>query len=154
MSDLTRRHLVGTCAFRLMPHDELADAPSRLTLTRVGDEGVVLSYEWTHAESGKQAGSLLVGGVDEDGVIEASWFDTFHHQPKLMTFTGRREGAVTKLSGEWAPGWGWMIEFDIADAEVAMTMCNVIPESARDMMPEGSGELQAGPYEVMVARWN
>ncbi|CCI52935.1 hypothetical protein BN13_250023 [Nostocoides jenkinsii Ben 74] len=37
------RTLSGTCAFRLMPTDELADAPSTATLNRIGAQGFTLA---------------------------------------------------------------------------------------------------------------
>lgn len=147
------RTLSGTCAFRLMPTDELADAPSSATLNRIGAQGFTLAYSWVHAADGAQRGTILVGGTGPEGEVEASWFDTWHQQPGLMHFTGERAGDRLDLRGTYLGEWGWTVSLDLAGDTVAMTMCNVVPESALADLPPDAPAMSAGPYDVMVARW-
>ena len=64
---ITTQSLTGTCAFRLMPVDPLADGPSSALVTRVGEQGFTLHYTWVHPADGEQRGVLLVGGVGGTG---------------------------------------------------------------------------------------
>ncbi len=144
--------LSGTCAFRLMPSDELADAPSTAVLTRLG-AGFSLSYSWFHPLDGEQRGGLVVGGPAADGSVEASWFDTWHQQPGLMTLTGLSNDGRVELAATYAEEWGWTISLAVAEGEASMTMCNVVPESALAQLPPDAPPVGAGPYDVMVALW-
>jgi hypothetical protein len=130
----------GTCAFRLMPTDELADAPSTLNVTRAAaGRATVLSYTWTHPEDGDQAGTLLVGTPDDEGLLTAAWVDSWH-QPAVGLLTGH-DGTV---GYEYAPGWRWEVDITVDGTTVSMVMRNVVPE--------GQGD-PAGPYDVMRASW-
>lgn len=144
--------LTGTCAFRLMPSDELADAPSSAAVARLGT-GLSIAYSWHHAVDGEQRGALVIGGPDERGSVEASWFDSWHQQPGLMTLPGRRVDDRIELTGTYAEEWGWTITIGLSDSEVSMTMCNVIPASALADRSPDKPAVEAGPYDVMVARW-
>lgn len=163
MRDIDSSDLAGSCAFRLLPGDDLTEAASSASVARVGAEGVLVSYRWSHPSDGEQQGALLVGGRAEDGRVEAAWFDTWHQQPGLMTLVGERDGSVTDLRGSYAPQWGWTIRLELRDAAevdpaaagavVSLTMCNVVPESACDGEPGETPAMSPGPYEVMVAEW-
>lgn len=153
--------LSGTCAFRLMPSDTLADAPSTAAVAPLGG-GVSLAYTWTHPLDGEQQGGLVVGAPDEQGRVgrpdeqgrvEAAWFDTWHQQPGLMILLGREEEDRVELAATYAEEWGWTIALDLTDDHAAMTMCNVVPASALEQLPPDAPPVEAGPYDVMVARW-
>ncbi|HMQ64989.1 MAG TPA: hypothetical protein PJ992_01770 [Arachnia sp.] len=149
---ITTQSLTGTCAFRLMPVDPLADGPSSALVTRVGEQGFTLHYTWVHPADGEQRGVLLVGGVGEDGVVEASLLDTWHQQPGLMQLTGTRDGSRVDLSAPYMEEWAWEVSVELGD-DVSMTMRNVVPESALAMLPPDSPPMSAGPYDAMVAVW-
>lgn len=156
----------GTCAFRLMPDDAMTTAESRVALTRIGPVVVSLAYEWIHPDDGPQQGVLLVGGGPEGQgpddadasaeqvAITVAWADSWHQQPGLRTLHGTRAGGHLDVSATYAGDWGWTVELDGLDAAgeapITMVMRNVVPESARDMLPEGA---QTGAYDVMLARW-
>lgn len=140
----------GTCAFRLMPTDELVDGPATASVRPLGDQYVV-DYTWTHPDDGPQAGHLLVGAPEESGQITAAWGDTWHQKPGIMTLTGTRDGDVIKLAASYMGDWGWEIDLTGLDATPSMIMRNVVPESALSMAPPGV-EVAAGPYDVMVLR--
>ncbi|MDO5535803.1 MAG: hypothetical protein Q4F65_14280 [Propionibacteriaceae bacterium] len=144
--------LTGTCAFRLMPHDDLADAPSTAHVTPLG-AGLALTYTWTHPSDGAQRGGLVIGAPDDEGRLEAAWFDSWHQQPALMTLPGRRDGDRIELSGTYLEEWGWTITLDLSSDGATMTMCNVVPASALSQLPPDAPPTEAGPYDVMVARW-
>ena len=80
--------LTGTCAFRLMPLDPLAEGPSSAAVTFVGESGFTLHYTWVHPADGEQSGVVLVGGPDDAGAVEGALFDTWHQQPGLMSLRG------------------------------------------------------------------
>ena len=143
----------GSCAFRLMPADDLADAPSAAALSHLGTEGLVLTYRWSHPTDGSQEGAVLVGPGEADGELEAAWADTWHQARGLMHLTGTRTGSRVLLVGRYAGDWGWEVELDEGAGRLAMTMRNVVPESAAGDPSPGGGRLDAGPYDVMRARW-
>lgn len=147
--------LEGTCAFRLMPHDELTEGPSSARLRRVGPTQLALSYTWTHPVDGPQQGLVLVGGPGDDGdAITAAWADSWHQQPGLMTLTGTRTGDGFDVAATYAAEFGWEISLHTKEpGETTMTMLHVVPESALASAPADGPPMSAGPYEVMVARW-
>lgn len=145
--------LHGTCAFRMMPTDSLEQAPSTACAVRLGEQGLALSYTWSHPNDGEQHGSVLLGGDGEHGLVEASWFDTWHQQPTLMRLQGSRRDSRVEVMGTYEQEWGWSISVDLAADTATMTMCNVVPESALAQLPADSPPMSAGPYEVMVATW-
>lgn len=139
-----RRSWTGSCAFRLMPTDDLVAAPSTVLV----DDGAmgrasVLSYAWSHPDDGLQAGTLVIGVPAETGVVTASWVDSWH-QPDLVLLTGSERGATRSVGYEYAPGWRWEIDVTLDGSTVSMVMRNVVPE--------GQGG-PAGPYDVMQATW-
>lgn len=141
-TDEPHRRLTGTCAFRLMPTDDLAAAPSTLSVDAAAGGAQLLTYTWLHPEDGEQAGSLLLGTPSADGGVTAAWTDTWH-QRDLTLLTGETRGPVATVGYDYAPGWRWEIDLDLA-AAVAMVMRNVVPEGE---------EGPTGPYDVMRARW-
>lgn len=147
------RSLTGTCAFRLLPADDLVTAPSAATLADLGAQGRSLTYAWRHPSDGEQHGALVIGAAGEDGQVEAAWFDTWHQQPGLMRLTGTGAPRQISLRGTYAEEWGWTVTIEADDTAVRMTMGNVIPESALAQAPEGSPPMSAGPYDVMIAEW-
>lgn len=70
-----------------------------------------------------------------------------------MTLPGRRVDDRIELTGTYAEEWGWTITIGLSDSEVSMTMCNVIPASALADRSPDKPAVEAGPYDVMVARW-
>ena len=142
--DAARRTLAGTCAFRLVPTDELADAPSTLVLDEVArGRATLLTYTWTHPDDGDQTGTLLLGVPADDGTVTASWVDSWH-QPDVALLTGTGHGTSRSLGYDYAPGWRWEVDVAVDEATVSMVMRNVAPE--------GQGG-PAGPYDVMRASW-
>jgi hypothetical protein len=129
----------GTCAFRLMPAYELAVAPSMLSVSHgAAGRAALLTYTWVHPHDGEQAGTLMLGTPDDDGLLTGAWVDSWH-QPTVVLLTGR-DGTV---GYDYAPGWRWEVDLELAGA-VGMVMRNVVPEGE---------DGPAGPYDVMRARW-
>jgi len=151
--DTRQPDLHGTCAFRLMPDDALAEGPSSASVTTVGEQGFTLHYTWAHPSDGEQRGVVLVGGTDDAGAVEGALFDTWHQQPGLMSLSGNRSGHRVELAGTYLEEWGWTVALELADDEVTMTMCNVVPESALAVAPPDGPVMSAGRYDVMVASW-
>ena len=138
--DLPEGDLTGTCAFRLMPTDDLADAPSRLSVSDVAaGRASLLTYTWVHPDDGEQTGTLVLGRPDDEGVLSAAWVDSWH-QPTVALLTGR-DGTV---GYEYAEGWRWEVEVTVGPGDVSMAMYNVVPE--QESAP-------AVRYDVMRARW-
>ena len=139
-----RRTRTGACAFRLMPTDELADAPSTLAVDEVAaGRATLLTYTWWHPEDGEQTGTLVLGVPGEDAAVTASWVDSWH-QPDVVLLTGTGHGASSTVGYDYAPGWRWEVDLVVEAATVSMVMRNVVPE--------GQGG-PAGPYDVMRASW-
>ena len=138
----------GSNGFRLMPTDELSNAPATAELTTAADgHDLVLTYAWTHPEDGPQDGVLVAGSPDDQGQdFTAAWGDSWHQKPNLLVFTGTLTEGRLEVSADYGGGWRWVISLggDRGDG-LALTMYNVIPaEHATDEVP-------AGPYRVMVA---
>ena len=142
LTDEPRRALTGSCAFRLMPTDELVTAPSTLSVGAASGGAQLLTYTWLHPEDGEQAGSLLLGAPAVDGGATAAWTDTWH-QRDLTLLSGVTRGRVTTVGYDYAPGWRWEVELELA-AAVEMVMRNVVPDGQ---------DGPAGPYDVMRGRW-
>jgi hypothetical protein len=138
----------GSNGFRLMPTDELSEAPATAQLSiAAGGHDVVLTYTWAHPDDGPQDGVLLVGSPDDETeVVTAAWGDSWHQKPHLLVLTGTLTERHLEVSAEYGGGWRWMISLE-SDREdrLALAMYNVVPvEYATD-------EASAGPYPVMVA---
>ena len=137
---------VGTCAFRLMPTDGFASAPSSATTdTEADGSGWSLRYVWTHPDDGVQSGTLLLGSSDQDGVVTAAWIDAWHQKPHLGVLTGSVVEGGVRLEMDYG-GWGWTIEVVGDGEQLRMVMNNVIPEGIEGAEP--------GPYVVMDAQWD
>ena len=131
----------GLNAFRLMPDDDPFRAPSSLDVSpTAAGRAVLLAYTWVHPDDGEQAGTLMLGTSDDDGVRTAGWVDSWH-QPAVALLTGT--DAV--VGYEYAPGWRWEVEVSATDDAVTMVMHNVVPEE--------DGE-PGGRYVVMQATWS
>jgi hypothetical protein len=138
----------GSNGFRLMPTDQLAEAPaSAVVATPAGGHDLLVTYAWVHPADGPQEGVLLVGAPDEESqVVSAGWGDSWHQKPSILVLTGSLHGSVLELTADYGGGWQWLITLDAAsDDRLLMTMYNVVPaEYATD-------ETEAGPYPVMIA---
>jgi hypothetical protein len=126
-----------------MPTDELAEAPSTLTVDEAAaGRAVSMTYAWTHPEDGPQTGTLLLGVPGETGEVSAAWVDSWH-QRDVVLLTGRGDTTTVTVGYDYAPGWRWEVEVAGGDA-TTMVMHNVVPE--RDSSP-------AVRYDVMRAEW-
>lgn len=135
----------GSSSFRVFPHEELADAPSTLTVTSVaGGVGTTLAFTWVHPEDGEQHGHLLVG-APADGAVAAAYLDSWHQQAGPATLTGTGDDERLDVSYEYAPGWRWRITVTPTDDGLAMRMSNTVPDGV-----EGA---PAGEYDVAQAAW-
>ncbi|WP_303323977.1 hypothetical protein [Actinomyces radicidentis] len=153
ITELGARRATGTCGFRLMPADDLAEAPSSAAVSVIR-EALLLRYTWVHPVDGEQEGVLLVSGKPEDGPVTATLFDTWHQHPGVMTLTGERtpDGGA-RLEATYLEEWGWQVDVALGEAEASMVMRNVVPESALGMLPEDDPSSKAEPYDARVARW-
>ncbi|WP_165357063.1 VOC family protein [Nocardioides zhouii] len=139
-----RRTRTGTCSFRLMPTDELAEAPSSLVVDEVAaGRATLLTYTWWHPRDGEQTGTLVLGVAGDDGTVTASWVDSWH-QPDVVLLTGTGDTTSGSVGYDYAPGWRWEVDVTVGEATISMVMRNVVPE--------GQGG-PAGPYDVMRASW-
>jgi hypothetical protein len=135
----------GTCAFRLMPTDELTGSASTLDVSvAAAGRALLLTYTWAHPQDGPQTGTLMLGVAGESGDVPAAWVDSWH-QRDLVALTGRSEGAAVTVGYEYAPGWLWDIEIGASGGTISMVMHNVVPE--RDSSP-------AVRYDVMRGSWS
>lgn len=138
----------GTCAFRMMPEDELKKATSSAIVTDEDlSKAVVIRYDWTHPTDGDQAGTMLVGGRGDDDERTIAWHDSWHQQPQVALLKGvSRPGSGLKVEMEYGGNWGWTIEVYEEKRTLYMQMCNVIPDGVEGAKP--------GPYVVMDAVWH
>lgn len=140
-----RRSLRGTAAFRLLPSDELAPAPSVIAVeAAAAGRATLLTYTWRHPDDGEQSGAVVLGVPGEGGAVTASWVDSWH-QPDLVLLTGSGTATSSTVGYDYAPGWRWEVEIAFDAASVEMVMRNVVPEGQ---------DGPAGPYDVMRASWS
>lgn len=143
--DPARRALGGTAAFRLLPTDELAPAPSALVVETVAaGRARLLTYTWRHPEDGEQSGTVVLGAPGDGGAVTASWVDSWH-QPDVVLLTGSGTDASTTVGYDYAPGWRWELDITVHAGSVEVVMRNVVPEGQ---------DGPAGPYDVMRATWS
>src|SRR5262245_14062423 len=138
----------GTNGFRLMPTDDLFEAPATAELTTAaGGHDLLLTYTWAHPDDGSQDGVLLVGSPEDDGqVVTAAWGDSWHQKPSMLTLTGSMTERRLEVTADYGGGWQWAISLDGArDDLLALKMHNIIPAD------HATEEVSAGPYPVMVA---
>ncbi|MDO5501752.1 MAG: hypothetical protein Q4G67_01140 [Actinomycetia bacterium] len=153
MSHHFAHRVSGPSSFRLMPTDDFDTSESSAVVSCLGAEGLSVAYTWIHPADGEQRGAIVIGAADDDGRVEAAWFDTWHQKPQLMQLSGTRDGERIALSGTYLEEWGWTIEIVHGEEETSMRMCNVVPESALAMAPADGPEISAGAYEVSLAEW-
>ena len=135
----------GTATFRLMPTDEPAIGASGATVdVAAAGRALVLSYTWEHPQDGAQSGTLLLGAPDEEGRVSAGWVDSWH-QPGVAALTGTGTDAGAVVGYEYAPGWHWEVELEVADGVPVLVMRNVVPERE-----DGPG----ATYEVTRSSWS
>ena len=135
----------GTATFRLMPTDQSATGASTVSASSVaGGRALELAYTWTHPDDGEQSGLLLLGAPAEDRTVTAAWVDSWH-QPSLTSLSGRTSVSGARVLYEYAPGWFWEIELEVADGRPTLVMRNVPPE--REAGPDGA-------YEVTRTDWS
>ena len=138
----------GNNGFRLMPTDELSEAPATAALTTAADgHDLVLTYTWAHPDDGPQDGVLMVGSTDDqEQVVTAAWGDSWHRKPSLLMLTGTLNERHLEVTADHGGGWRWVISLagDRGD-RLALTMYNVIPAE------QATGDAPAGPYPVMAA---
>ena len=136
----------GTNGFRMMPTDDMPEAPATAVVAIVaGGYDVVVTYTWIHPQDGPQEGVLLIGSPDEEQqTINAAWGDRWHQKPSLLVLSGSLAEGRVELTADYGGGWLWTIGLE-GDSPLLLTMHNVIPaEHATD-------EIEAGPYAVMIA---
>jgi hypothetical protein len=136
----------GTNGFRLMPTDELQEAPATAVVTTAaGGHDVVLTYTWIHPDDGPQDGVLLVGSPDEQQqAVDAAWGDSWHQKPSILMFSGTLVDGRLEVIADYGGGWKWMITLE-GENQLLLTMHNVVPDEL------ATDEVSAGPYPVMVA---
>ncbi|PKH41447.1 Glyoxalase/Bleomycin resistance protein/Dioxygenase superfamily protein [Nocardioides alpinus] len=138
------RTLTGTCAFRLMPTEELAPARSTVVIDEVAaGRATLITYTWAHPDDGEQTGTLVLGVPADDGAVTGSWVDSWH-QPDVVLLGGTGAGGSWSVGYDYAPGWRWEVDVTVGSASLEMVMRNVVPEGQ---------DGPAGPYDVMQARW-
>jgi hypothetical protein len=135
----------GTNGFRMMPTDDMLEAPATAVVTiAAGGYDVVVTYTWNHPQDGPQEGVLLIGSPDEERqAINAAWGDSWHQKPSLLVLSGRLAEGRVELIADYGGGWQWTIGLE-GDNPLVLTMHNVIPEE------HATEEIEAGPYPVMI----
>lgn len=144
-TELGARRATGTCGFRLMAADDLAEGPSTAAVTVIG-EALLLRYTWVHPVDGEQEGVLLVSGKPEDGPVTATLFDTWHQHPGVMALTGERtpDGGA-RLEATYLEEWGWQVDVALGEVEASMVMRNVVPESRSACCPRATRAPRPAP---------
>lgn len=109
----------------------MLESPSTLTATIVINGFLQVHYNWVYEGKPKE-GLLLVGEDAKQGVVTASWVDSFHSSKSVMGCQGARLENGVSVKGSYGagegPDWGWRIDLELAGAELRLTMYNVSPE--------------------------
>jgi hypothetical protein len=138
---LATLELSGSNAFRLMPEDDLFEAPATATVrSAAGGHALVVAYTWEHADDGPQDGVLLVSSPDDDGIVHATLMDSWHQKPGPMHLTGRllEDGSGASVSAVYYQVYEWEVDVRPVDGGLELDMRNVVPDG--------------GTYDVMLLR--
>jgi hypothetical protein len=114
--------------------------------TAAGQKLVTISYTWAFRDE-PQEGMLLIGS--DEGVVQASWVDSFHMGDKIMTCEGTLldDGGVS-VTGAYAappgPDWGWRIEVRPLDPDqFQVLMFNITPDGEESIAVEANFSRQS-----------
>lgn len=97
------------------------------------DKFLVLSYDWQHEGVG-QDGLILIGNINKQAGVTASWVDSWGMSGKIMNCYGtiNQKGDIILLGSYEVPDnpdWGWRIEIPCPnDNALQIVMYNISPE--------------------------
>jgi hypothetical protein len=99
---------------------------------------LVLSYDWQH-EGVTQDGLILFGNNNKQGLVTASWVDSWGMSGKIMNCAGtiNQQGDIV-LKGSYEvpdnPDWGWRIEIPCpTDDALQIIMYNITPKGEESL---------------------
>jgi hypothetical protein len=129
----------GHNGFRLMPDDDLFDAPTTAAATLTARGSVLsLCYDWQHPDNGQQEGTLVIARTADNAAC-GLWLDTWHQKSAQPLADVEHTDESIMFEFEYAEGWRWQIEVGIAE-ELLVTMRNIVPREP------------VTPYEAMIMR--
>ena len=109
----------------------MLESPSRLSATLVINGFLQIHYHWVY-EAKPQEGLLLIGDDAKNGIVTASWVDSFHQSKRVMFCQGVPLANGVSVKGTYpageGPDWGWRIDLEHTAAGLSLTMYNISPD--------------------------
>lgn len=121
-----------------LPNPDFISVSNMTIKSIANNKFLVFSYDWQH-EGISQDGLILIGNIDKNDGITASWIDSWGMSGKIMNCHGtiNEEGDIA-LKGSYEvqghPDWGWRIEIPCpTDHTLKIIMYNVTPEGEQSL---------------------
>jgi hypothetical protein len=128
-------HWKGTYRLVLswLPNPDFISVSNMAIKSIANDKFLVLSYDWQHEGVG-QDGLILIGNINKQAGVTASWVDSWGMSGKIMNCYGtiNQQGDIILLGSYEVPDnpdWGWRIEIPCPnDNALQIVMYNISPE--------------------------
>ncbi|MDM8175898.1 DUF1579 domain-containing protein [Olivibacter sp. LS-1] len=128
-------HWKGTYRLVLswLPNPDFISVSNMVIKSIANDKFLMLSYDWQHEGVG-QDGLILIGNINKQAGVTASWVDSWGMSGKIMNCYGtiNQQGDIILLGSYEVPDnpdWGWRIEIPCPnDNALQILMYNISPE--------------------------
>ena len=128
-------HWQGTYRLVLswLPDPDFISVSNMTVKSIANDKFLVLSYDWQH-EGAAQDGLLLIGNINKETEVTASWVDSWGMSGEIMNCYGsiNPESDIALLGSykvKDSDDWGWRIGITCpTDNALQIMMYNVSPE--------------------------
>lgn len=128
-------HWKGTYRLVLswLPNPDFFSVSNMVIKSIANDKFLMLSYDWQHEDVG-QDGLILIGNINKQAGVTASWVDSWGMSGKIMNCYGtiNQQGDIILLGSYEVPDnpdWGWRIEIPCPNENaLQILMYNISPE--------------------------
>lgn len=121
-----------------LPNPDFISVSNMTVKSIANDKFLVLSYDWQH-EGVSQDGLILIGNINTQAGVTASWVDSWGMSGKIMNCYGtiNQQGDISLLGSYEVPDnpdWGWRIEIPCPnDNALQIVMYNISPEGEESL---------------------
>lgn len=121
-----------------LPNPDFISVSNMTVKSIANDKFLVLSYDWQH-EGVDQDGLILIGNINTQAGVTASWVDSWGMSGKIMNCYGtiNQQGDLILLGSYEVPDnpdWGWRIEIPCPnDNALQIVMYNISPKGEESL---------------------